>query len=260
MAGLVFYDEPNGSMVLKSTIKKSKKDIIKLKTFDKNVFAWLETLTSLDISTPELWHSNYATNETLVRVTATILEPDIPLPKKKSWLNDIQSFKEFVFKTTADKTSYFFEYKKPPLPFFSQKYLSLGIIRMKNILESLYKEVGSNFEGPEIFTVMETDEVKILDNPNTKTLYVLFKLQETEESCCLKVKAWKHHFTHFELKTKENSWFCIATRYHGGGTFGISLTRFPEWKLEKAYEYLVDGSTSTNLGSITVNLKIPDKC
>lgn len=261
MSGLIFYDEPNGSIVVKSTVKKSRKDIIKLKTFDKNAFKWLETLTSLDVSTPELWYSNYATDETLVRVVATILDPDVPPPKQKVrlWLKDTESFDEFSTGVSSEKTSYLLESGKQPLPFFSQKHLLLGIVRMKNILESLRKEV-EQVDSTTVFPVMESEEVKVLDNPSTKTLYTLFKLQETGESCCLKLKAWKHHFTYFELRTEENSWFCVATRYQGGGSFGVTLTRFPEWRLEKAYEHLSENSTSKNLSSVTVNLKIPDQC
>lgn len=289
MSGVIFYDEINGPVVLKTSIQPY--GVIGLECLDAYAVDRINEVLDLDLSPVEF--AKHVEDEYLMRRVSSLFWYSSPQERRP---------KRAIYRTMVEYADFLRESSggTPGVPgggVASVGTLTLGsggtvpgtlggtvpgtgitpvwfpgdrgfwiyppsyITRARSSLKSLIA-LWLNLEG---ITTTSMDHVpvsnalsgvQVFHDKKNKVVYTLFKLNGNSDSVCLEVDTSNVFARTFKLKHEENLYYTVAIRYANPTSLVVRLLRYPEWDVEKAYSALFDGIIAKPDSLVTVKLKI----
>ncbi len=278
MSGVVFYDEIDGPVPLKSSIPLY--GVLNLTCLNAKTINTINEILDLDMED----YQTFSRNESLMRRIATLfwyVAPQERHPKRifQRSMVEYSDFIETVLPPLDDLTADGANPGEPsngvnpgehssgptlPIWFtgdrgfwiFPPSYITRGRSSLKSLIALWLSLEDIPPKNIEVVYNNQKNNVMIYNDKRNKIVYTLFKLCGNSDSICLKVDTSNVFARTFELQYEDTTYYTVALRYSAATTVDVKLLRFPEWNVEMAYSALFDGIVAKPDNSTNVKLKI----
>ena len=252
MSGVIFYDEQDYPVVLKSSIPPY--GVINIARLDSKMIDIINTVLDLDLS-PEEFLKVVKNDENLMRRISKLFWYSTKSRSKRTVYRNLIEYSEFVESIENLCEPIWFPGERS-FWIYPPSYIKRARSALKSLVALWLNLDGIETGGMDIIPTTDNDTVKVFHDRKNKVVYTLFKTRGTGESVCLKVDTSKIFARTFIVKYEESVYYTAALRYADPVNLSVHLLRYPEWSVDKAYSALFEDNINKPESSVTVKLKI----